>query len=82
MLKILCALGFFAVLFLIVEIHHSCKMQQLKKERRQRAYEILKRKEAAKAALRKSKEDEAWASYVFDETEEFRHDFGDDRAAG
>ena len=64
--------------WIAVEINHRIKKNRI----RRRALEILRRKEAAKAALRKSKEDEAWAHYVFGETEGLRHDFDDDPATG
>ena len=64
--------------WLAVEVKHHVQKNRI----RRRALEILRRKEAAKAALRKSKEDEAWAHYVFGETEGLRHDFDDDPAAG
>lgn len=75
---ILGSVVFMFLLAVAVMIANLAQRRANKREIRRRALEILRRK----AALRKSKEDEAWASYVLETTEEYRHDFGDDRASG
>lgn len=72
-------LGLTIVMWGFVDLKHRI---DAKKAIRQRAYEALMRKKARQDALRKQKEDEAWASYVFETNEEFRNEFGDDRQTG
>jgi hypothetical protein len=75
-------LGLMIVAWVLVEIHHKIAYERQKKDIRDRALEILRRKEAAKAELRKQKEDEAWGSYVLEKNQEMQDELGDDRQAG
>lgn len=75
-------LGLTIVMWGFVDLKHRIDAKKRKKAIRQRAYEALMRKKARQDALRKQKEDEAWASYVFETNEEFRNEFGDDRQTG
>lgn len=62
----------------LTELHWHIQEKKRKKEIRERAIQILERK----AALRKAKEDEAWADYVSEINQEMRNEFGDNRQAG
>lgn len=64
--------------WVLTELHWLMQERKRKKDIHERALRVLERK----AAIRKAKEDEAWADYVSEINQEMRNEFGDNRQAG